>query len=124
MMFTDNLIELSLLFEAMSPTVVSFFENCFLRTEFCQSVNNVDWDTGSSLYVFGRNSQIINEELTNLEITDGCPGSGKGTGRQNRQILLKMLRIDWIFAEGNGFGGLVTTLAKANTESVFSTELV
>jgi hypothetical protein len=56
MMFTDNLIELSLLFEAMSPTVVSFFENCFLQTEFCKDVKNVDWATNSSLYVFGRNS--------------------------------------------------------------------
>jgi len=56
MMFTDNLIELSLLFETMSPTVVSFFENCFLQTEFCQAINNVDWSTGDDLYVFGRNS--------------------------------------------------------------------
>ena len=35
-----------------------------------------------------------------------------------------MLRIDWIFRSGKGFGGLVQTLAKAKSESFFSTELV
>ena len=35
-----------------------------------------------------------------------------------------MLRIDWIFQSGRGFAGLVQTLAKAQSESVFSTELV
>ena len=87
-MFTDNLIELSILFETMSPTVNAFFENAFLQTEFCQSVSNADWSAGETLYIFGRNSQIINEQETNAEITGGYPGSGKGTGRQNRPILL------------------------------------
>ena len=60
-MFVDNLNELSILFETMSPVVHDFFSNCFLQTEFCNSVSNIDWKTGEGLHVFGRNSQIINE---------------------------------------------------------------
>ena len=112
-MFVENLDELSILFETMSPTVTSFFEGCFLHTEFCQSVTNVDWKTGDGLEVFGRNSQIINESKANELITRGKPGSGKGTGRQNRVIALRMLRIDWLFRTRKGFSKTVQCLAKA-----------
>lgn len=78
--------------------------------------------------MFESNSSIITEKAANNEITNGNPGSGKGTGRQNRQITLKMLRIDWIFQktrEGamTSYGNLVSCLANAN-DSLFATELV
>ena len=81
----------------MSPSVTSFFEDCFHETEFCQNVQNADWTTGDDLKVFGQSSSIVTEKMANIAITNGNVGSGKGTGKQNRQIDLKMLRIDWIF---------------------------
>lgn len=44
--FVENLEDLSILFEQMSPSVTSFFEDCFLETEFCANVQNADWKTG------------------------------------------------------------------------------
>lgn len=41
----------------------------------------------------------MTEKKANGFITGDNPGAGKGTGRQNRMIDLKMLRIDWIFRE-------------------------
>ena len=75
------------------------------------------------------NSCVISEKMANLEITDGRPGSEKGTGRQNRQVNLKMLRIDWVFKPNSrgkrqGFGDLVGTFTKAQSETLFSTNLV
>ena len=81
----------------MSPSVTAFFEDCFHETVFFQNVQNADWKTGEDLLVFGQNSSIITEKSSNKKITGGKIGSGKGTGRQNRQVNLKMLRIDWIF---------------------------
>ena len=65
----------------MSPSVTTFFEDCFQETEFCENVQNADWDAGIDLFVFGKNSSIISEKKANLAITGNKPGAGKGTGR-------------------------------------------
>ena len=52
-MFVEDLEDLSILFEQMSPSVSAFFEDCFLETEFCQNVQNADWKTGEPYVVFG-----------------------------------------------------------------------
>ena len=81
----------------MSPYVANFLEDCYEETEFCSSVQNADWHAEDDIKVFESNSSIMNEKLANEEITGRHAGSGKGTGRQNRQITLKMLNIDFIF---------------------------
>lgn len=88
---------MAIIFDQMSPYVSNFLEDCYEETEFCDNVQNADWQAGEDLSVFESNSSIITEKAANNEITGFSPGSGKGTGRQNRQITLKMLRIDWIF---------------------------
>ena len=72
---------------------------------------------------------MLTEEDVNLIITDGKPGSQKGSGRVYRNVNVKMLKIDWIFhvdKHGNrrGFGDMVRALAKAPHESLFSTDLI
>ena len=95
-MFIENLSDLEIIFEHGSEYVSNFLSNCFLETDFCESVNNADWKTGEALKVFPRRSSIITEEIANDEIS-AKEGTQKGSGRQNRQITLKMLGTDWIF---------------------------
>jgi hypothetical protein len=96
-MYIENLQDLAIIFDQMSPYVANFLEDCYLETDFCDNVQNADWHAGDDMKVFESNSSIINEQAANKEITDGDIGSGKGTGRQNRQISLKMLRVEFIF---------------------------
>ena len=49
-----------------------------------------------SFVVFGQNNSYIDEPKANYEITSGHPGSAEGSGRQNKEIELKMLDIGWI----------------------------
>ena len=83
-MFVENLEDLGILFDQMSESVENFFEDCFHETEFCESVRNADWKSGEKLFVFGQDTSIIDQSIANNKITGGNPGSGKGTGRQNR----------------------------------------
>ena len=81
----------------MSPYVSNFLEDCYSETDFCHNVQNADWNAEDELKVFESDSSIMNEQTANDKITGGDAGSGKGTGRQNRQITLKMLNVDFIF---------------------------
>jgi hypothetical protein len=83
-MYIENLQDLAVIFDQMSPYVSNFLEDCYIETEFCENVCNADWQAGEHLKVFESNSSIITESAANNEITDQNPGSGKGTGRQNR----------------------------------------
>ena len=93
-------------------------------------MKNADWlINGPTQKVFSQNSSLLTEEEANLKITDGNPGSQKGSGRVYRNVNVRMLKIDWIFhvdknGKSRGFGDMVQALAKAPHESLFSTDLI
>lgn len=47
--FVDNLQDIKILFDSMSPAVVEFFENGFNETRFTKTIKNLDWKQGEQL---------------------------------------------------------------------------
>jgi len=70
-MFIENLTDLAIIFEHGSEYVSNFLENCFLQTDFCTSVDHVDWKTGENLKVFSHNTSIMTEDEANKLISNG-----------------------------------------------------
>ena len=68
-MFIENLSDLEIIFEHGSEYVSNFLSNCFLETDFCESVKNADWKTGESLVVFPSHTSIMTEEVANERIS-------------------------------------------------------
>ena len=98
----------------MSPATVEFFENAFNETRFTKNIKNLDWKLGKTLKVFGQVSQVVTEKKANSKITNGY----KDVDMQNRQVLAKMLSIEWVFAsyDGNtniGFRELIIALSES-----------
>lgn len=51
--FVENLEDINILFNSMSPTVYTFLQNAFKRTRFTRDVKNADWRLGDHLEVIG-----------------------------------------------------------------------
>ena len=63
----------------------------------------------------------------NISITGGETGSGKGTGRTNKQITLKMFYLDWMFLWSDGSLANIADLSniiKNAPEQVMDTALM
>ena len=61
-LFVDKIPDLHVLFKLATPPILNFFENCFQRTEFCDTVNNVEWLPNVQYTIFGKHNSFINEE--------------------------------------------------------------
>ena len=110
----------------MSPATVQFFENAFNETRFTKSIKNLDWKLNTSMKVVGQVSQVITEKSANETLNSGTKGK---QNVQNRQVVAKMLPIEWVFAsygdnKNVGFRELIIALSESNFGSLFSTELV
>ena len=46
--FVDNIGDLTVMFESMSPAVVAFFENGFNESHFTKKIKNLDWKVGET----------------------------------------------------------------------------
>ena len=93
-------------------------------------MQNVDWRLGESLEVIGQMSSVIREkEVNNLIKQRQKRMFGGASDVQNRNVVARMLQIDWIFAghsrkKSTGFSDFVVALSKAPHESLFSTDLI
>ena len=73
-----------------------FLDACFVVTDFCANVKDVDWLCRQKAYicfgkvevrttrVFGDNSENIDEERANKKINKGLIGTGKGSCRMRK----------------------------------------
>lgn len=61
--FVCNIDDLSILFDELSPAVIEFFENGFIRTERTKKVKNCSWALKHKRMVFPGNTSIINEQI-------------------------------------------------------------
>ena len=76
--------------------------------------------------VVGQVSQVITEEDINKKLLNGKKAK---ESVQNRQVVAKMLPLDWVFKkygdkENVGFRELIIALSESSFASLFSTELV
>lgn len=127
--FVNNIDDMRILFDSLSPAVLQFFENGFLSTQHTDKVRNADWLIKENSVVFENNSSILNELKANKIIKKERKKKGKKGKVQNRQVELKMLCLDWLFNTNNqgepqDRGDLVVALSKAPHEYYFSTDLV
>jgi len=127
--FVQNLEDIEILFTSMSPATVDFFQNAFNTTRFTNTVKNLDWKLGDTMQVFGGQYSAIDEKVAESLINDGKPKAEESEEIQNRQVVMKMLSLDWVHANYRGytdvgFRELIVALASAPHESLFSTELV
>ena len=127
--FVTNLTVFEYLFENHTPVVQMLLDNCQTRTRYAEAVKELDWICNKRQFIcfgyslsreqvaFRRSTQVITQEQANLQITDGEPGSGQGTGRKNKLIVLKMFNIEWIFKKSDGsstnIGDLMQILSRA-----------
>ena len=51
--FVENIGDIEILFESMSPATLQFFHNAFHKTRFTRRVENLKWPAGVALQVFG-----------------------------------------------------------------------
>ena len=99
-----------------------------METERTETVNNCNWVLKQQLEVFPSKSSVITETKANQILASRRKSSGTKK-IQNRQVLLKMLPVNWLFVPSydggkSGRKSLVTALANAPHESLFSTDLV
>ena len=123
-----NIDDISILFESLSPAILNFFEEGFIETERTDSVKNADWLLGETLEVFGDSSSTMTEQKASRVLAKHRRKKRSGKV-QNRQVVLKMLAVNWLYGNNydgtsQGVGNLVTALAKAPHETLFSTDLV
>ena len=87
-MLVSNLTDLEVMLSTSSDMTKKFFEACFIVTEFCEKVVNVDWLCRQKAYicfgkvevrttkVFGDGSENITEDRANILINKGLTGTG------------------------------------------------
>ncbi len=63
--FVDNLEDIQILFTAMSPAVVEFFQDGYNVSRFTKAVKNLDWKSGETLQVIGQQHSVINQKKIN-----------------------------------------------------------
>ena len=80
-LYVDDLVDLKLLFDQLSPSVKDLLDDCFVKTNRCANILNADWASGTTFKVFNQHSSLIDERMANNAITDNNPGSGPGTDR-------------------------------------------
>lgn len=71
--FVDNLADMEVLFESMSPAIVEFLQNGFNETRHTKSIKNLSWKLGDSLKVIGQQGSTISEKQANKIVTNGKP---------------------------------------------------
>merc|ERR1712157_32246 len=95
--FVNNIDDMRILFDSLSPAVLQFFENGFLSTQHTDKVRNADWLIKETSIVFENNSSIVNEFEANKIVKKERKKKGKKGKVQNRQVELKMLCLNWLF---------------------------
>ena len=54
--YVHSIKDLNILCEQASIPVLQFFEHCFKKTEYCASVDTVEWSPHMQFVIFSRNS--------------------------------------------------------------------
>lgn len=92
-----------------------------------QSMEWIGAPSAKSTAVIYDNDLCITQKSSNLKVTKGDPGTQQGQGRKRRNVIMKMLGLDWTKKWSNGarakLQDLVSVLANA-PEAVLHTELV
>ena len=138
-MLVSNLTDLKLLLLTPSEPARQFLDAAFVVTEFCQKVKDLDWECRSRAFlccgkfdtkttrVFGDDSENISEARANLLLNKGFTGSGRGNGRMQKRVEVKMLDTAWIYQDAKGeqtdYRDLMQVLETAPT-SMLDTEFV
>ena len=128
--FIENLHDITILIDSMSPTIVDFFENSFNKTRFTKKINNVYWQStkGSNFKVIGKSDSVMTQKYANRTLNKNL--NKEDTDQiQNRLVDTKMLQIGWVYENPQGkypvgFRELIVALSDAKHESIFSTELI
>ena len=73
-MYVNSIEELKILFNQDSNPVLEFFEQCFKKTEYCITVDTVEWLPHLQFIIFSRDSQKINQQEAIEEISKHLKG--------------------------------------------------
>ena len=66
--FVNNIDDIKILFQSITPAVHEFFEDGFIETGFTTNVKNAEWQKERTLEVFEGNSVIISENKANKKL--------------------------------------------------------
>ena len=103
--FVPNLTCLKNMFKNHTPTCQTLLNTCETKSTYAEAVKEVDWICNMKQFIcigyslakpqvcFYGNEQVITKKHVNRKITRGKPGRGKGTGRSNQLIKLKVYNI-------------------------------
>ena len=124
--FVENQQDIRLLINSMTPATVEFFENAFNETRFTKEIKNLQWQVGNPMEVVGQKSQVVTEMIIATALKQDLDQDEE---TQSRQVVAKMLPLEWVFAKYGGnekinFKELVIALSESPFDSLFSTELV
>ena len=129
--FIENLHDLVILIDSMSPTIVNFFENSFNQTRFTRRIDNLYWkqSKGSNTRVIGKPDSIMTQKYANFALNKKKHFDDSDKAIQKRLVATKMLQIGWVYENPEGkepvdFRELIVALSEAKHESLFSTDFV
>ena len=105
--FVESIDELTILFDLYSPTVAKFFESTFITTNNAKRIERVLWPgkrAGHRLVV----PKITSHIDAQLDIESKHEDESH---RLYKDVVVTMLRTDWIYNKGNDMDDLVIAMA-------------
>mmetsp|Transcript_36577 Transcript_36577/g.48017 ORF Transcript_36577/g.48017 Transcript_36577/m.48017 type:complete len:96 (+) Transcript_36577:1809-2096(+) len=85
--YVENLEDLQVLFESMTPVIADFLDDAFMESYYTQLVTNMNWNVGKTLCVFGSHSQMTSNMTATMAIHGGvAPKAVDSQKIQNRQV--------------------------------------
>ena len=130
--FVDSLDELKIMFKALSPIVVRYFEQAFVQSKECTAIQRVEWveqakNVASRGIVVNKSNSYITVEDIETGAFEKRKRIVRETNKRYREVSVRMLRTDWVFNKNSkGHKGNLIELTRAMAQApddLFKTDM-
>ena len=109
----------------MSPNMIEFLQNAFVKNRLTMECNNIKWPASAELGVLGNPDSIVQTEEVEKRMIDGK----KEDDLQFTEIETSLLPIDWIYKSQSAkrpnstFIDFLFLLKSLNNDQIYAIEL-
>jgi len=115
--FVESLDELAILFELYSPTVLRYFESAFITTNNAKQIQRVLWPKRAG------QRMVVPKQTSHISAVRDIESAHQGRShRQYKDVVVTMLRTDWIYNDNKKMDDLVVAMSQAK-DDLFKTDL-